>query len=154
MFVSLLINWLMGMIITVILRMGAGNARGRRMRFRNRNGLLVFLSTFRVQHGKSHIRLDFSRPLSLIYKFQRYLLFPYKIDVFNSVFLCLHFSQSDNKEASLPRDTEEASFFGAGGGTRTHTPSLATDFESASSTIPTHRHALVLYNNSTEKCKC
>lgn len=29
---------------------------------------------------------------------------------------------------------------GAGGGTRTHTPIKATDFESASSTIPTHQH--------------
>ena len=32
--------------------------------------------------------------------------------------------------------------YGAGGGTRTHTVSLPTDFESASSTIPTHRHFL------------
>ena len=30
-------------------------------------------------------------------------------------------------------------FFGAGGGTRTHTVSLPKDFESSSSTIPTHR---------------
>ena len=29
--------------------------------------------------------------------------------------------------------------FGAGGGTRTHTVSLPKDFESSSSTIPTHR---------------
>ena len=33
--------------------------------------------------------------------------------------------------------------FGAGSGTRTHTPSLATDFESASSAIPTHQHILL-----------
>ena len=37
--------------------------------------------------------------------------------------------------------------FGAGGGTRTHTPSLTTDFESASSAIPTHRHILLFARN-------
>ena len=32
--------------------------------------------------------------------------------------------------------------FGAGGGTRTHTMSPSADFESATSTIPSHRHVL------------
>ena len=31
-------------------------------------------------------------------------------------------------------------YFGAGGGTRTHTMSPPTDFESVTSTIPSHRH--------------
>ena len=35
--------------------------------------------------------------------------------------------------------------YGAGGGTRTHTMSPSADFESATSTIPSHRHATELY---------
>ena len=34
---------------------------------------------------------------------------------------------------------------GAGGGTRTHTMSPSADFESATSTIPSHRHAVEKY---------
>ena len=41
---------------------------------------------------------------------------------------------------SLCTKTQTCSFDGAGGGTRTHTVSLPKDFESSSSTIPTHRH--------------
>lgn len=37
---------------------------------------------------------------------------------------------------------------GAGGGTRTHTMLPSADFESATSTIPSHRHAMKVYTNS------
>ena len=40
---------------------------------------------------------------------------------------------------------------GAGGGTRTHTLSPAADFESATSTIPSHRHVLEKYITSQVK---
>ena len=42
---------------------------------------------------------------------------------------------------------------GAGGGTRTHTSVTPTDFESASSTIPTHRHCCVIIQHGTRKFK-
>ena len=40
---------------------------------------------------------------------------------------------------------------GAGGGTRTHTVSPPADFESATSTIPSHRHIVEKYISSTAK---
>ena len=40
---------------------------------------------------------------------------------------------------------------GAGGGTRTHTVSPPADFESATSTIPSHRHTVKKYISSTAK---
>ncbi len=46
-------------------------------------------------------------------------------------------------------DIQRSFLSGAGGGTRTHTPSLATDFESASSTIPTHRQVTGNYYNTS-----
>jgi hypothetical protein len=42
-------------------------------------------------------------------------------------------------------------FSGAGGGTRTHTMSPSADFESATSTIPSHRHTLGEYISFTLK---
>ena len=39
-------------------------------------------------------------------------------------------------------DVSSVSVDGAGGGTRTHTVSPPADFESATSTIPSHRHIL------------
>lgn len=46
---------------------------------------------------------------------------------------------------------------GAGGGTRTHTESPPADFESATSTIPSHRHIarllyLILWTNARKIC--
>ena len=48
-------------------------------------------------------------------------------------------------------------WFGAGGGTRTHTESPPADFESATSTIPSHRHTarllyLILWTNARKIC--
>ena len=43
--------------------------------------------------------------------------------------------------------------FGAGGGTRTHTGFTPTDFESVTSTIPSHRHTRVVYNKSQENSR-
>ena len=44
---------------------------------------------------------------------------------------------------------------GAGGGTRTHTMLPPTDFESVTSTIPSHRHNFVLYVENYRKIvKC
>ena len=39
---------------------------------------------------------------------------------------------------------------GAGGGTRTHTVSLPTDFESVTSTIPSHRHLYRVLHHTTK----
>ena len=41
--------------------------------------------------------------------------------------------------------------FGTGGGARTHTVSPPADFESATSTIPSHRHTVEKYISSTAK---
>ena len=49
------------------------------------------------------------------------------------------------KEETLDASNAEVSSVsedGAGGGTRTHTMSPSADFESATSTIPSHRHIL------------
>ena len=49
------------------------------------------------------------------------------------------------KEETLDASNAEGSSVsedGAGGGTRTHTMSPSADFESATSTIPSHRHIL------------
>ncbi len=44
-------------------------------------------------------------------------------------------------------------FYGAGGGARTHTPLPAKDFESSSSTIPTHRQMRALYTAERQKAR-
>ena len=52
------------------------------------------------------------------------------------------------KEETLDASNAEVSSVsedGAGGGTRTHTMSPSADFESATSTIPSHRHAVEKY---------
>ena len=50
-------------------------------------------------------------------------------------------SFNSQKNMTLTLNISKPCFFvGAGGGTRTHTVSLPKDFESSSSTIPTHRH--------------
>lgn len=51
-----------------------------------------------------------------------------------------------------------ASVFGAGGGTRTHTESPPADFESATSTIPSHRHVTrllyrIFFPNARQKLR-
>ena len=44
--------------------------------------------------------------------------------------------------------------YGAGGGTRTHTVSLPTDFESVTSAIPSHRHGnRNIITKTAAKCK-
>ena len=50
-------------------------------------------------------------------------------------------------------DIQRSFLSGAGGGTRTHTSVTPTDFESASSTIPTHRHCCVIIQHGTRKFK-
>ena len=64
--------------------------------------------------------------------------------------------------SSLPappkqKDRTRRSFrFGAGGGTRTHTVSLPTDFESVTSAIPSHRRLFScnIYIIAERKAKC
>ena len=44
--------------------------------------------------------------------------------------------------------------FGAGDRTRTGTPSLAADFESATSTISSHRHGVLFIYSALRECRC
>ena len=45
-------------------------------------------------------------------------------------------------------------YFGAGDRTRTGTPSLAADFESATSTISSHRQVCYFIDDSLRECRC
>ena len=59
-------------------------------------------------------------------------------------------SPHKNKTDHPKRDNP---FYGAGGGTRTHTMSPPKDFESSSSTIPTHRQVINTLKHTSLKTR-